>query len=106
MTVTREAVTDRPTAPSDPVLIRRLFGLAWRYRGHCLQVLGIQVVLLTLGIAGLMLTGIGVDFIKHALEGTPLGENRFHLTLPDGWPPLHVLGLLAGLILGFALIRA
>src|SRR6187551_1500493 len=106
MTAEREAPTDRPTTPSNRVLIRRLFGLAWRYRGHCLQVLSIQVVLLTLGIAGLGLTGIGVDYIKHKLEGTPLGENRLHLSLPEAWPPLQVLGLLAGLILGFALVRA
>src|SRR6187402_2810000 len=106
MTAVREANRDRPTTPSDRVLVRRLFGLAWRYRGHCLQVLSIQVVLLTLGVAGLGLTGIGVDYIKHKLEGTPVGANRLHLSLPETWPPLQVLGLLAGLILGFALIRA
>src|SRR6187402_1566707 len=106
MTAVREANRDRPTTPSDRVLVRRLFGLAWRYRGHCLQVLSIQVVLLTLGILGLGLTGIGVDYIKHKLDGTPLGANRLHLSLPEAWPPLQVLGLLAGLILGFALVRA
>src|SRR6478752_3689500 len=106
MTAASEAVTDQPTTPADRVLVRRLFGLAWRYRGHCLQVLGIQVVLLPLGIAGLGLTGIGVAYIKHKLEGTPLGASRLHLALPEAWPPLQVLGLLAGLILGFALIRA
>ena len=51
--------------PDNRMLIRRLFALAWRYRLHCLQVLGIQLVLLTLGIAGLGLTGIGV---VHASE--------------------------------------
>jgi len=87
-------------------LIRRLFGLAWRYRLHSLQVLGIQLVLLTLGIGGLSFTGLGIDFIRHKMDGTPLGANPLHLTLPADWPPLHVLGLLAGLILLFALIRA
>jgi ATP-binding cassette subfamily B protein len=92
--------------PDNRILIRRLFALAWRYRLHCLQVLGIQLVLLTLGIAGLGLTGIGVDYVRHKVAGTPLGANRLHLTLPDEWPPVQVLGLLAGLILLFALIRA
>ena len=32
--------------PSNGALIRRLFGLAWRYRLHCLQVLGLQLLLL------------------------------------------------------------
>ncbi len=87
-------------------LVRRLFGLAWRYRLHCLQVLGIQLVLLTLGIGGLSFTGLGIDYIRHKLDGTPLGANPLHVALPETWPPLQVLGLLAGLILVFALIRA
>ena len=88
------------------VLIRRLFGLAWRYRLHCLRVLGIQLVLLTMGIVGLSFTGLGIDYILHKVQGVPLAPNKLHLALPDEWPPLHVLGLLAGLILALALGRA
>jgi ABC-type multidrug transport system fused ATPase/permease subunit len=107
MTAAREADPANSAAPSDNrMLIRRLFGLAWRYRLHCLRVLGIQLVLLTLGIGGLSFTGLGIDYIRHKMDGTPLGANPLHLTLPDDWPPLHVLGLLAGLILLFALVRA
>src|SRR5476651_1281440 len=95
-----------PSGPTNSVLIRRLFGLAWRYRLHCLRVLGIQLVLLTMGIAGLGLTGVGIDYIRHRIDGTPLGANVLHLVLPADWPPLHVLGLLAGLILALALCRA
>ena len=96
----------QPHEPDNWVLVRRLFGLAWRYRLHCLQVLGIQLVLLTLGIGGLSFTGLGIDYIRHRIDHSPLGANRLHFLLPDGWPPLHVLGLLAGLILLFALVRA
>ena len=92
--------------PGNAGLIRRLFGLAWRYRLHCLQVLGIQLVLLTLGMGGLSFTGLGIDYIRHKLDHTPVPANRLHLLLPADWPPLHVLGLLAGLILLFALCRA
>ena len=46
-------------------LIRRLTGLAWRYRRRCLQVLGLQLVLLTLGLSGLSLTGLGIDYIRY-----------------------------------------
>jgi ABC-type multidrug transport system fused ATPase/permease subunit len=104
MTASRDAGNADPA--DNRQLIRRLFGLAWRYRGHCLRVLGIQLVLLTLGIGGLSFTGLGIDYIRHKLDGTPLGANPLHLTLPDTWPPLHVLGMLAGLILVFALVRA
>jgi len=106
MTVAREAATQQPTAPADRVLVRRLFGLAWRYRGHCLQVLGIQLVLLTLGIGGLSFTGMGIDYIRHQLAGPALAPGRQLFTLPATWTPLQVLGLLGGLILGFAFVRA
>ncbi len=95
-----------PPASGNGALVRRLFGLAWRYRLHCLQVLAIQLVLLTLGIGGLSFTGLGIDYIRHKLDHTPVAANRLHLALPDQWPPLQVLGLLAGLILLFALVRA
>jgi len=93
-------------APANWTLIRRLFGLAWRYRLHCLRVLGVQLLLLTMGIVGLSFTGLGIDYIRHKVEGVPLSPNRLHLTLPDDWPYWQVLGLLAGLILVLALGRA
>lgn len=93
-------------AASDRVLVRRLFGLAWRYRAHCLRVLGIQLALLTLGITGLSFTGVGIDYIRHRLDGTPLDASHLPFALPRDAPPLRVLGLLAGLILAFALVRA
>jgi ATP-binding cassette subfamily B protein len=102
----REPAAEVPHASDNRMLVRRLFGLAWRYRLHCLQVLGIQLVLLTLGIGGAGLTGIGVDYVQHKVTGAPLSANRLHLAVPDDWQPLQVLGLLAGLILLFALVRA
>jgi ATP-binding cassette subfamily B protein len=92
--------------PTNGDLILRLCGLAWRYRVRCLGVLGIQLVLLTMGLLGLGLTGIGIDYIRHEFDGTPLAPNHLHLRLPLDWPPMQVLGLLAGLILGFAICRA
>ena len=59
--------TRAATGPSNPELIRRLFGLAWRYRLRCLQVLGIQLVLLTMGLFGLSFTGIGIDYIRQVV---------------------------------------
>src|SRR5471032_842798 len=93
-------------ALSNGALIRRLFGLAGRYKLHCLRVLGIQLALLTMGIAGLSFTGIGIDYIRHKIDGTPFGPNQLHLVLPADWAPLRVLALLAGLILLLALGRA
>ena len=91
---------------SNAALIRRLFGLAWRYRAHCCQVLGLQLLLLLMGIGGLSFTGLGIDYIRHKMDHTPMGANALHLALPMAWAPLQVLGLLAGLILALALGRA
>jgi ATP-binding cassette subfamily B protein len=105
-------------AASNWALIVRLFGLAWSYRLHCLGVLCIQIVLLTMGIFGLSFTGLGIDYIRHKLAGnhapilapasraSPIGSSLFHIALPDTWSATHVLGLLAGLILGLAVCRA
>src|SRR5580692_4436055 len=98
--------------PSNPELIRRLFGLAWRYRLRCLQVLGIQLVLLTMGLFGLSFTGVGIDYIRQVVghretDPPPQAVIRFlHFSLPAGWHPMHVLGILGGLILALSLCRA
>lgn len=95
------------------VLVRRLLGLAGRYRSRCLHVLGLQLLLLTLGLSGLSLTGLGIDFIRHTLATSGLigtmpaaPEGPFGLRLPLEWKPEAVLGLVAGLILGFAALRS
>ena len=100
------ATTPNDAASDQAALVRRLFALAWRYRLDCVRVLVLQLVLLTLGIGGLSFTGVGIDYIRHKVEGAPLGANKLHLTLPETWEPWRVLALLAGLILVFALARA
>jgi len=89
-----------------------MFGLAWRYRARCVQVLGLQLVLLTLGLSGLSLTGLGIDYIGWVLgqrgEGRAVEfpHAKFGLQLPQDWEPLRVLLLIAGCILLFAVVRA
>lgn len=101
--------------PSNWALIRRLWGLAWRYRARCLQVLLLQLVLLTLGLSGLSLTGLGIDYIRyvigrdHPTAASPevaFPQARFGLELPREASPLSVILLVAGCILAFAVIRA
>ena len=102
------APTRNPPVPelSNWALIRRLFGLAWRYRLRCVQVLAIQLVLLTMGIVGLGFTGLGIDYIRHQVEGTPLVPGAFQVKLPADWSWHQVLLLLGGLILALAVCRA
>jgi len=104
-----------PEQPSNWTLIRRLWGLAWRYRARCLQVLLLQLVLLTLGLSGLGLTGLGIDYIRFVIgrehptpetPALPFPHAKFGLQLPEAWSPLHVIFLIAACILGLAAIRA
>lgn len=106
--------TTAAAVPSNGELIRRLLGLAWRYRLSCVGVILIQLVLLTMGILGLSFTGVGIDYIRHIVtpanaDGTPAvtaPQLTFGVGLPLQWEPMHVLLLLAGIILGLALMRA
>lgn len=86
-------------------IVRRLFGLAWHYRVPWLGVIAIQLVLLTLGVSGLSLTGVGIDYIRHVLQGTPVPHLPFGLALP-AWEPMAVLALIAGAILALAGVRS
>ncbi len=105
-----------PTSPppTDLQLVRRLFGLAWRYRGRCLQVILLQLVLLGLGIAGLAATGLGIDYVRHVAAGVgsdgkaivPMPHVPFLPGPPEGWPPMRVLALIAGGILACSALRA
>nr|WP_238991358.1 ABC transporter ATP-binding protein [Rariglobus hedericola] len=105
------------TAPAgEPVsnarLVRRMFGLAWRYRARCVQVVLLQLVLLTLALSGLSLTGLGIDYIgwvigqRDGAQPVPFPHAKFGVQLPQTWEPLQVLLLIAGFILGFAILRA
>jgi ATP-binding cassette subfamily B protein len=93
--------------------VRRLLGLAWRYRLKCVQVMLLQCVLLTLGLAGLSLTGHGIDYIQHVIEARADADApapALHLPglppiMPD-WDPLATIATLAGTILLFAVARA
>ena len=99
--------TTAAASPSTGQLVRRLLGLAWNYRLHCIGIILIQLVLLTMGIVGLSFIGVGIDYIRHVLTPEvaaptlPLGY-----ALPLHWDPMKVLLLLAGTILGLAFVRA
>ena len=105
-----------PTAlrSSDWQLVRRLLGLAWRYRARSVQVLALQFILLGLGIVGLVATGLGIDYVRHVAAGTgadgvalvPLPHVVLLPDPPANWHPMQVLAFIAGGILLCAGLRA
>jgi len=92
---------------TDGAIIRRLFALTWRYRWGCLRVLFFQVAMLALGLAGIALTGLGIDELRHAIQpNAPAPFWRFGLHPPASWTPMEVIALLSALVIGAALLRA
>ena len=87
--------------------MRRLLGLAWEFRAHCLWSVVLSLVLLLLGIAGLQLLGLVIDVIRQALDPTlprpayPLGWHP-----PAAWSPLRIVTVLALAIVIQAIVRA
>ena len=73
----------------------------------CLQVLACQLLLLTLGLAGLSFTGLGIDYLRSVLEpGTPAPRWLLGLRPPADWTPMQVVSAIAGAVITAAILRA
>ncbi|MBL9216818.1 MAG: ABC transporter ATP-binding protein [Opitutaceae bacterium] len=89
------------------VLVRRLFGLAWRHPREFLLVLGLQALLLSFGLAGVNFIGLGIDYVRALVDPRapdPAWWPGF--APPAAWTPYAVLAVVSGLILGTALFRS
>jgi ATP-binding cassette subfamily B protein len=64
-------------------LIRRLLGFAWQFRARCVQVLLLQLVLLAMGLGGLSLTGVGIDYLRFSLSHDIAQPRLWGFPLPD-----------------------
>lgn len=106
-----DAVKPTPL-PEQREVVKRLLHMVWAYRAHSVRVLLLQGMILALGMAGIGLMGLGVDFIRHT--GHVLGVIPhpakpplwpFGFAPPDPWSPLAVLFIIGSLIAGLALAR-
>ena len=88
-------------------LIRRLLGLAWRYRRGSIAVLAQQALLVALSLAALGLTGVAIDALRHWLDATS-GPPRwpFGFAPPASFRPIEVTATLASAILALAAVHA
>ncbi len=102
-----ESDLPQPPAASNWSLIQRMLLLGWRHHSTCLCVLGLNLVLVGLHLAGLSFTGLAIDVLRSALQPTsapphwPLGWNP-----PADWSPMFTVILVAGLVLGMAALQA
>lgn len=92
-------------APPRSVLLR-LLGLCWRERNSSIQVVLCQIALLTLSLAGLGSTGLGIDYLRSVLQpDAPAVRWPFGFAPPSTWDPMAVLGAIAAFVLVAALLR-
>ena len=87
-------------------LVRRLLALAWQYRWGCVWLLSLQGLILLFGLAGLGLTGVGIDAVLYharAIQHPPLYP--FGLRPPAHWTPLAEISAIATGILLAAAVR-
>ncbi|HXX91999.1 MAG TPA: ABC transporter ATP-binding protein, partial [Planctomycetota bacterium] len=92
---------------SDWTLVRRLLGLALRFRGDFILSLIISVAVLLVGLAGLQLLGVIIDVIRHAVDPSsrppvyPLGWRP-----PADWSSLRIVTTLSLAIVAQAFLSA
>jgi ATP-binding cassette subfamily B protein len=89
------------TAPT----LRRLLGIAWSHRTDCLQLLGLQLILVVFTVAVFVLTGIAVDFIRHCADAT-VPAPTLPFFIPKDSDNVATLWWLSGGIVVVALLRA
>lgn len=86
--------------PGNWALFLRLLRLCWRYRRRCLLVISLQVVVVLIGLTGLRLAGLGIDYIRNQVEpGSPAVSWPFGLNPPESWDATATL-----LGIGFGII--
>lgn len=101
--------SDSPPARSisNWALIQRMLLLGWKHRAISVCVLTLNLLLVALNLAGLSFTGLGIDILRNALEPSSGAVAwPFGLHPPQGWSPMSLVILVAGLVLCFAVIRA
>lgn len=91
---------------SNWVLIKRLLAFSWQYKFRCVQVLFLQATLLSMGILGLSLTGVGIDFLRKQMDDSaPEPTWPLSLAPPSEWAPMKVMAVLAAGVVLLALLR-
>jgi ATP-binding cassette subfamily B protein len=89
------------TAPT----LRRLLGIAWSHRTDCLQLLGLQLILVVFTVMVFVLTGIAIDFIRHCADAN-VPAPALPFFIPKDSDNVATLWWLSGGIIAVALLRA
>ncbi len=99
--------TIQASTESDWTVIRRLLALSWRYRRECIKVFVYQLILVVMGLGGLGLTGLGIDYIRFQVQpGVSPPRWPLQLAPPATWTPMNILMAIALVMLALAMLRA
>lgn len=94
------------SAPSRGSVLLRLLGLCWRERARCVQVILCQILLLTLGLAGLGSTGLGIDYLRSVLQpNAPAVHWPLGISPPPSWNSMTVLTVISVFVILAAVLR-
>lgn len=103
----REESPRQPSRASRTYLLRRLIGLGLRYRRACAAMVSLQALLVAMTLAGLGLTGQGIDFVRSRLDpSTPSPVWPLGIAPPSTWSPLTTIVAIAAAVLLVALLNA
>ncbi len=83
-----------------------MFALAWRYRWGCTRLVALQWAIVSLGLAGLSVTGVAIDTVRSCVSGSATPVWPLGLSPPAQWPALGIVALLAVLVLVLGLARS
>ncbi len=84
-----------------------MLGLGLRYRWRCAAVVALHVLLVTLNVSGLGLTGVGIDFLRHEVSPDSVPPRwPFGLSPPSNWRPMTVIFVIAAVVFGIAVFQA
>lgn len=83
----------------------RLLKLCFRRRRDCTLALGSQILALVLGMVGLGLTGLGIDFLRAQADPSAHVPWPFGLQPPASWTPMEILIAISAGILFSAVVR-
>lgn len=92
--------------PSNAKLVLRLLGLTWRYRGGALKLITVQTFMMGMMLAGLGLTGLGIDVMRYHLDSDAEAPvYPFGLTPPASWSAMTTVVVISGAVLLVAIVR-
>ncbi|MCX6920977.1 MAG: hypothetical protein NTX20_06615, partial [Verrucomicrobia bacterium] len=75
--------------------MRRLLSIAWSYRADCLQLLGLQLVLVFLTVGVFALAGIAIDYLRHCADPA-VAAPQLPFFIPQDTAETSVVWWLAG----------